>query len=87
MLEKNKDTKGWIRYNSNKINYPIVQAKDNDYYLDKNFYKKYNQAGSIFMDYRNNSFNDKNVVLYGHSMLDNLMMGSLKDLFEKIILI
>lgn len=83
LLEKNKDTKGWIKYNSDKINYPIVQAKDNDYYLDKNFYKKYNQAGSIFMDYRNNSFDDKNVVLYGHSMLDNSMFGSLKDLFTK----
>ena len=83
LLEKNKDTKGWIKYNSDKINYPIVQAKNNDYYLDKNFYKKYNQAGSIFMDYRNNSFDDKNVVLYGHSMLDNSMFGSLKDLFAK----
>jgi sortase B len=83
LLEKNKDTKGWIKYNNDKINYPIVQAKDNAYYLDKNFYKKYNQAGSIFIDYRNNSFDDKNVVLYGHSMLDNSMFGSLKDLFTK----
>lgn len=83
LLEKNKDTKGWIRYNDNKINYPIVQAKDNEYYLTRNFYKKYNQAGSIFMDYRNVSFDDKNVVLYGHSMLDNSMLGSLQDLFNK----
>lgn len=83
LLEKNKDTKGWIRYNDNKINYPIVQAKDNEYYLTRSFYKKYNQAGSIFMDYRNVSFDDKNVVLYGHSMLDNSMLGSLQDLFNK----
>lgn len=83
LLEKNKDTKGWIRYNNDKINYPIVQAKDNEYYLTRNFYKKYNQAGSIFLDYRNISLEDQNVVLYGHSMLDNSMFGSLQDLFNK----
>lgn len=83
LLEKNKDTKGWIRYNNDRINYPIVQAKDNEYYLTRNFYKNYNQAGSIFLDYRNKSLEDKNVVLYGHSMLDNSMFGSLQDLFNK----
>lgn len=83
LLERNKDTKGWIRYNNEKINYPVVQSKDNEYYLTRDFYKKYNQAGSIFMDYRNISFNDKNVVLYGHSMLDNSMFGSLQDIFKE----
>jgi sortase B len=82
LLERNKDTKGWIRYNNEKINYPVVQSKNNEYYLTRDFYKKYNQAGSIFMDYRNNSFDDKNVVLYGHSMLDNSMFGSLQDIFK-----
>jgi len=70
------------RYNNEKINYPVVQSKNNEYYLTRDFYKKYNQAGSIFMDYRNNSFDDKNVVLYGHSMLDNSMFGSLQDIFK-----
>lgn len=82
LLETNKDTKGWIKYNNDEINYPIVQASDNEYYIRRTFYKKYNQAGSIFMDYRNNSFEDKNVVLYGHNMLDRSMFGSLKDVLE-----
>lgn len=34
------------------------------------------------MDYRNNSFEDKNVVLYGHAMLDDTMFGSLQDIFQ-----
>lgn len=83
LLSINKDTKGWIRYNNNKINYPIVQYKDNSYYLKKSFERKTNQAGSIFMDYRNVSFNDKNVVLFGHAMTDNSMFGSISDLFKK----
>ena len=35
------------------------------------------------MDYRNKSFDDKNVVLFGHSMLDKTMFGSLHDVFKK----
>lgn len=83
LLEINKDTKGWIKYNNDEINYPVVQANDNEYYVRHTFYKKYNQAGSIFMDYRNDSFEDKNVILYGHNMLDRSMFGSLKDILEK----
>ena len=82
LFEINKDTVGWIKYNDDKINYPIVQAKDNDYYLKLAFDGKKNQSGSIFMDYRNFSFDDRNVVLFGHSMLDGSMFGSLREIFK-----
>ena len=82
LFEINKDTVGWIKYNDDKINYPIVQAKDNDYYLKLAFDGKKNQSGSIFMDYRNFSFDDRNVVLFGHSMLDGSMFGSLREVFK-----
>lgn len=82
LLSINNDTIGWIRYNQDKINYPIVQSTDNSYYLNKSFEKEYNQAGSIFMDYRNKSLDDKNVVLFGHAMLDDTMFGSLQDVFK-----
>lgn len=84
LLTINKDTVGWIRANNGKINYPIVQTTTNTYYLDKSFEKKYNQAGAIFMDHRNrSSFEDKNVVLFGHSMLNKTMFGSLTDVWKK----
>ncbi len=79
LLSINSDTKGWIRYNQKKINYPIVQTTNNKYYLTHTFEKKYNTVGAIFMDYRNDYFNDQNVVLYGHSMDDGSMFGSLED--------
>ena len=69
LLSINSDTIGWIRFNQDKINNPIVHTKDNTYYLKRSFEKESNQAGTIFMDYRNESFNDRNVVLFGHSML------------------
>ncbi len=80
LLEKNKDTVGWIIFNHEKVNYPVVRAKDNDYYLSHTFEKKRNQMGAIFMDYRNFSWLDKNVVVYGHALLDGSMFGSLKDI-------
>lgn len=82
LLSINKDSVGWIRFNNNKVNYPIVHTSDKDYYLNRSFDGKINQAGSIFMDYRNNSLEDKNVVLFGHAMIDNSMFGSLKDIHD-----
>lgn len=82
LLSINNDTIGWIRFNQDKVNNPIVHTRDNSYYLKRSFEKKSNQAGEIFMDYRNTSFNDKNVVLFGHAMLDDTMFGSLQDIFK-----
>lgn len=82
LLSINKDTVGWIRFNSDKVNYPIVHTNNNDYYLNRSFDGKINQAGSIFMDYRNTSFDDRNVVLFGHAMIDNSMFGTLKDIHD-----
>lgn len=51
----------------------------NDYYLTHNFYKNYNKSGWIFVDESNKlDGNDKNTVIYGHNVRDNLMFGSLK---------
>ena len=61
LKEKNSDTVGWINVNNTNINYPFVQTKDNSYYLNHSFDKKYNEAGWVFLDYRNNNdLNNKN---------------------------
>ena len=60
------------------IDYPIVKASDNDYYLKRGFDKKYDFYGSIFMDYRNFGIGlDKNTIIYGHNMKDRKMFGDL----------
>lgn len=83
LLSQNKDTRGWIKFNGEYINYPIVQSKDNTYYLTHGFNKKTNSRGAIYMDFRNKPFSDENSVLYGHSTSDNTMFGSLEDVFLK----
>ena len=79
LKEKNADTIGWINVNNTNINYPFVQSNDNEYYLTHSFDKKYNEAGWVFLDYRNNKdLSSKNNILYAHSRLDKTMFGTLK---------
>ena len=78
LKEKNSDTVGWINVNNTNINYPFVHYKDNDFYLNHSYDKSYNEAGWVFMDYRNNiNLDNKNTILYAHSRLDKTMFGSL----------
>jgi len=79
----NGSTKGWIKVNGTTINYPFVQNGDNDYYLNHSFDNSYNEAGWIFLDYRNNiNTLDKNTIIYGHGRLNKTMFGSLKNIIN-----
>lgn len=84
LKEINIDTVGWIRVDQTNINYPIVQTTDNDYYIDHNFYKKYNKNGWIFGDYRNTWDGlKKNTIIYGHHLLNKTMFGSVSNMFTE----
>lgn len=81
LLKKNPDTVGWIKVEGTKVNYPIVQSTDNDYYLSHAFNKSANQGGWIFADYRVN-FKDfgRNTIIYGHNMNNKTMFGSIPNM-------
>ena len=84
LQEKNPDTVAWIKVENTNIEYPVVKAKDNDYYLTRSFDKKYNSAGWIFMDYRDKADGtDRNIVIYGHNRKDKSMFGTLKNIFTE----
>ncbi len=77
----NSDVIGWLEMEAiPSISYPMVQGKDNDYYLHRTFQRTDNFAGSIFIDYMNKKdFSDHNTIIYGHNMKDGSMFGSLKN--------
>lgn len=81
---KNPDTVAWIKVNGTNINYPVVQSQDNDYYLTHSYDRSANDAGWVFMDYRNSSDGnfDRNTILYAHARLDKTMFGSLRDIMD-----
>lgn len=83
LKKKNPDTVAWIQVNNTNINYPIVQTTDNNYYLTHSYDKSTNEAGWVFMDFRNNpTFSNKNTIIYAHSRLDKTMFGSLSQVLK-----
>lgn len=80
LLAENKDIVGWIYSEGTVINYPMVQSRDNDYYLRRMLDGSYNISGSIFIDYRNTSdLTDFNTIIYGHNLKNGSMFGTLKE--------
>lgn len=69
---KNNDTVAWLEITNSNINDPVLQAGDNDYYLRKTEYKKYDVFGCYFADYECSMGPDaaslsQNTIIYGHS--------------------
>lgn len=65
LKQENSDIKGWIRIEKTNINYPLVQAADNDYYVSRNYLKENSKYGSIFINC-NSDLKDvnSNVIIY-----------------------
>lgn len=79
----NNDIVSWIQVNGTNINYPVVQSDNNNFYLNHSIDKSYNEAGWVFMDYRNNpNIFSRNNIFYAHDRLDGTMFGSLKNIIK-----
>jgi sortase B len=76
LAEINPDIVGWIMIPGTNIDYPIVQCRDNDFYLHTTFGGARNPAGAIFMDYRT-TFDDAMRLIHGHNMRDGSMFSAL----------
>lgn len=70
LYEKNNDFLGWISLEDTNIDYPVMQSMyDEEFYLHKDFDKKYSAAGTLFIDTACNvSRPDENLLIYGHNM-------------------
>lgn len=81
---QNPDTVGWLsiagaQKSGADLEYPIVQAKDNETYLKTSFDGKKSVYGAIFLDSESQSdFRGRNNLIYGHHMKDGTMFGSLE---------
>jgi len=79
LLSVNEDVIGHLTVNNINIDYPVVQAKDNDYYLNHDFNKRESIYGWVFMDYRVDAMHlNKNNIIYGHNVYyGGVMFGTL----------
>ena len=78
------DAVGWLTVPGTRIDYPFVQAADNDYYLRRDLNGDHAMAGTLFMDYRcAKDLSSGNTIIYGHHMKNGSMFGTLKAFAEK----
>ena len=80
LLQENSDFKGWITVPNTKIDNPIYQTDNNDFYLTHNQQKQKSAYGALFFDSKNvitESETDKNLVIYGHHMKNGSMFANL----------
>ena len=76
----NEDIVGWIYCEDTDINYPVLQGRDNDFYLYHTYDGASNRAGSIFVEAHNTpNFVDSNTIIYGHHMKDGSMFATLRN--------
>ena len=73
-------TAAWLYMENSVIDYPVMQAVNNSYFLSRLPDGTNHRNGSLFMDYRNNpQFLDKNILIYGHNMRSGDMFGILNN--------
>ena len=80
LYKENNDLIGWINIEDTNIDYPVMQTKNNEeYYLRKNFYKKYSSYGTPFLSSSCNIDTSENLIVYGHHMQNSKMFGELEN--------
>lgn len=84
LRQENQNIIGWIQIDNTIIDYPILQATDNNYYLTHNYKKENSKYGSIFAKCECNiQDNNSNVIIYGHNMKDEQMFNTLLKYEDK----
>lgn len=79
----NNDVKGWLKLNSvYSVNFPVVH-KDNEFYLNHDFYTKKNAGGTAFLDAECSILpKSDNLIIHGHNMKNGTMFGKLYTLLN-----
>ena len=72
LRENNREIMAWIELPDTVVNYPVVQAENNDKYLRHLLDGSYHRFGTLFFDYRNDLsgdlLNDDITIIYGHNI-------------------
>lgn len=68
----NENIVAWLYIPGTGVDYPVIKATDNDFYLSHDMYGKSSIYGSIYLDaryYNMENINDvDNIIIYGHNM-------------------
>ena len=80
LFTQNSDMVGWITVEDTKINYPVMQSKDEpDFYLKHGFDKEYSNYGCPYVQENCDvQAPSDNVIIYGHHMNNGSMFADLE---------
>ncbi|MBR6983399.1 MAG: class B sortase [Ruminococcus sp.] len=74
------DALGWLYIPDTVISYPVMQSRDNDYYLSHAYDGTYLKAGSVFLDYRcEGRFQNPINIVYAHNMKNGSMFAQVTN--------
>lgn len=81
--QTNRDIYSWICYSAfpTEQGYPVLSnAKDPDYYLQRDIYGNYSNAGSLYTQSNHNAldYSDPCTIIYGHDMMSGRMFGNME---------
>lgn len=84
LKEEYKNIVGWIEIKDTHISYPVVQGKDNEFYLTHNYKGDNAERGAIFLDSNYNwNIKGNNLMIYGHYMINEEMFTDLTKYVEE----
>jgi sortase B len=80
LYNENPDIVGWLTIDGTKIDYPVMQNEDDEYYLHRDFYGNEDKYGCLYVRNSADVFTPgTNIIIYGHNMKDGSMFGTLKN--------
>lgn len=78
LKKENNDIVAWLEIPDTKINYPVLQTTDNEYYLTHTYKKENSKDGSIFLDKDYDwDIHSSNLLIYGHNNKNGNMFQDL----------
>ena len=78
LKKQNNDIVAWLEIPNTKINYPVLQTSDNEYYMTHTYKKENSKDGSIFLDKDYNwDLPSSNLLIYGHNNRNGNMFEDL----------
>lgn len=84
---QNNDMVGWIKVEDTKINYPVMQSKDNpNFYLKHGFDKAYTDYGCPYVQENcDMELPSDNIIIYGHHMFMDAAKQDKLERMEKCV--
>ena len=78
LYNSNKRLIGWLKIDDTKIDYPVMQTTNNEYFLTHNFEQQSDRNGALFLDKDCDVLEPStNLIIYGHHMKSGNMFGTL----------